>query len=270
MIPEFINYCEKSKRLSKKTCEDYGKDLRYFARWASVKKLSWSTISTTDLMLYQEERTDLKGTTINHQMTALRELYRWLIASGKMSINPAENLTSCKTSMVAWTFADITKADEYLIQPFTSRQELDAKLLFAVLAETGSRLNEILNLKVEDMDEADCSFVVTGKGGKKRRIYYGKRTSYMMNIRKTYGNGKLFENNGERHARYLLNKYFDLLLPGIHPHRLRHSFATILYESGCPMVTIASLLGHSNTRTTERYLHLSETTRKAAYDKYAI
>lgn len=270
MIKEFIEFCEKSKRLSSKTCENYGKDLRYFANWASTKGLRWSTITTADLMNYQKERSDLKGSSINQHVTAIRELYKWMIAVGMISTNPANNLASCKTRPNHWTFADITNADKYLIEPNASMQEMEAKLLFCILAETGCRLNEVLNLKVEDFDETDFSFTTIGKGSKVRRNYYGKRTTYMMEQRKKMGNGQLFSNTGERHARYLLTKYFDQYLHGIHPHRLRHSFATILYESGCPIVTIASLLGHSSSRTTERYLHLSELSRKAAYDKYAI
>lgn len=270
MIKEFIQYERDGRQLSPRTCEEYEKDLKAFAIWAKAKNLRWSLVTTADLMVYQTEHSSLRGTTLNRRITALRMLYNWLIAQGIVKTNPADGITSVITHPRQKKIAEIETADEYLIQPCRSREEMDAKLLYALLAESGCRLSEVIDLEVGDIHINHLSFQVTGKGGKHRTCFYGKRTAYMMQKRiETYGKGRLFEDMSQRHFRTILSKYFWRYCEGIHPHMLRHTFTTRMYEAGMEMHDLSSLLGHSSARTTERYLQLSDEHRETAYRKYS-
>lgn len=270
MIQEYIHYQQAGRHLSLRTCEEYAKDLHYFAKWAATRGLRWSTIRTADLMAYQEACSHLEGTTVNKRLTALRSLFNWMMGQGMLSENPAACISSVRTHPKRRETATIEEYDQYLIEPCRSREEQDAKLLFAMLAETGCRIGEVINLTFENIDIDGLKFKVVGKGLKAREVYYSKRTAYMLQQVAESGRrtGRLFEEYGQRHFRFILSKYFDTDGQHIHPHKLRHTYATRMYHAGCPMKDLASLLGHSSQRTTERYLHISDDHRQQTYREY--
>lgn len=270
MIKEFIEYQRNGRQLSERTCTEYEKDLRAFATWAKGKGLRWSTIESRDIMQYQSEHSQLRGSTVNHRVTAVRQLYTWLKAQGVVNVNPCDTVSSVITHPRERLLLQNDDADPYLVEPVRSREELDAKLLYSLLLESGCRLSEVINLTVEDIDVDNMTFEVVGKGAKQRQCFYGKRTAYMMQQRINLGVGRLFEDYGERHFRYILAKYFSKYQPGIHPHALRHTFTTRYYEAGAPMQELAGLLGHSSARTTERYLHLSNDALMATHRRYVF
>lgn len=258
MIKEYIEYQLQGRHLSARTCTEYAKDLHYFARWASTQGLRWSTIETRHLQAYQEACSHLNGVTTNKRLTAIRSLFSWMMAQGMVSSNPATDLPSVRTRHQK---KESLKGDHdaYLVQPTSCREELDAKMLYALLLETGCRIGEVLDLTLADFKQDELCITVRGKGDKVRTVYYGKRTAYMLTKRQEWGRGeRLFEEYGQRHFRYLLSRYFDTDGQHIHPHLLRHTYASKMYEAGMPMKDLSELLGHSSQRTTERYLDVSD------------
>lgn len=270
MIKEFIQYERDGRQLSPRTCEEYEKDLKSFAIWAKAKNLRWSLVTTADLMAYQTEHKDNSGATTNRRLTVIKQLYNWMISLGMVTANPAEGIQSVINHPRERKTTELMIADEYLIKPCQSREEMDAKLLFSILAESGCRISEVLDLETSDIQIDSLCFYVMGKGQKGRTCFYGKRTAYMLqqHIIK-YGDGRLFENLSQRYYRKILTEYFGKIIPGIHPHMLRHSFTTRFFEAGMEIHDLASLLGHSSARTTERYLHLSDEHRQMVYNKYS-
>lgn len=269
MIAEFISYLRDGLQLCEKTCMEYRKDLTDIARWASVKGLRWSTITTADLMSYQCEHSHLKGATINHRMTALRSFYRWLQQTGHDVTDPAQDLKPVRSFVNKDKAIDYTRADEYLAAPTHRPDERIAKLLWAFLLETGCRLGEAMGLDYSDFDRQHRAVIVDGKGRKRRVVYYGQRTADQLESMGERTEGTVFGQYGERQLRQLFYKYFGGRFHGVHPHQLRRTFATVMHESGCAMVDLASILGHSSVRTTERYLSLSDEWRERQYRQYA-
>lgn len=268
MIQDYIEYQRQGRHLTERTCAEYAKELRYFVRWASPLGLRWSTIQPAHLMSYQQACSRLRGTTTNKRLTALRSFFGWMQQQGLRADNPAVTISSVRTQPVQRGVTDIEAHDRYLVQPSTSREEYDAKLLFAMLAETGCRVGEIVDLTFADLKADEMTAEVDGKGGKPRQVYYGKRTAYMLQQHPDGDQGRLFEAYGQRHFRYILEKYFDTADEHVNPHKLRHTYATRLYEAGCPLKDLASLLGHSSQRTTERYLQISDEHRQKQYRRY--
>lgn len=268
MIKEYIQYQMQGRHLSARTCQEYEKDLRYFARWAKEQGLRWSTIETRHLQAYQQACSNLSGATTNKRLTAIRSLFAWMQAQGWVKENPAQDLQSVRTHHEKKETVK-TDYDHYLVQPSKSREEQDAKMLYALLLETGCRIGEVIDLQMTDVKENELCIDVIGKGNKKRRVYYGKRTAYMYEQRKKWDTGpRLFEEYGQRHFRYILSLYFDTEQQHVHPHMLRHTFATTAYEKGMPIKDLSGLLGHSSQRTTERYLEVSDAHLQRQYTKY--
>ena len=269
MIAEFIEYMQTGIQLCPKTCMEYRKDLTAIARWAREKGLRWSTIRPQDLMQYQCEHSHLKGGTINHRISALRSFYRWLNTQGYDVADPTKDIQPVRSYVEKDKAIDYTRADEYLTQPCVRSEERTAKLLWAFLLETGCRLGEAMRLDYSDIDREHRAVVVDGKGRKRRVVYYGQRTADQLEAIGPRTEGTVFGMYGERQLRQLFYKYFGGKFYGVHPHQLRRTFATVMHESGCPMVDLASILGHSSQRTTERYLSLSDVWRERQYRRYA-
>lgn len=142
-----------------------------------------------------------------------------------------------------------------------------SKIMIKFLYSSGLRVSEICNLKIEDLDLSNRKgFVRGGKGGKDRIFFISKslaeEVGNFIGMSKT---GYLFGNpKGERTTERNIQKIVKLAgrKANIHkpvtPHKLRHSFATHLHDSGTSIRTIQELLGHSNLQTTEIYTHVSE------------
>lgn len=269
MIAEFINYLRDGLQLCERTCTEYHKDLTYIARWANQKELRWSTITTSDLMTYQCEHSHLKGATINHRMSALKCFYRWLQQQGYKVGNPAIALTPVRSYAEKDKALDYTRADDYLNMQSLCAEEKTAKLLWAFLLETGCRLGEAMALKYSDFDREHRAVQVDGKGKKRRVVFYGQRTADQLQQQGEAATGLIFGQYTDRELRTIMYKYFGGKFAGVHPHQLRRTFATVMHESGCPMVDLASILGHSSVRTTERYLSLSDDWRERQYRTFA-
>lgn len=266
MITEFIRYMHDGRHLAPRTCEEYEKSLRHFARWAQPQGLRWSQVRTANLLAYQQYQVELSGLTINTRLTALRMFYRYLINMGMVAENPAEPVPSCRTTHQRRGTVDTDAINHVIAAPSKTRGERDAKLMVALMLDSGARIGEIIDLTFDDIDLDAMQATVIGKGGKRRTIFYGGRTSYM--IEQTAKTGRLFEAYGQRHFRYVIEQTFGNVAKGIHPHLLRHTAATELQEHGADLKTISLILGHSSVRTTERYLHPTDNYIQTQYQAF--
>ncbi|EAG6968652.1 tyrosine-type recombinase/integrase [Listeria monocytogenes] len=146
------------------------------------------------------------------------------------------------------------------------------EFLFDFLFSTGIRVSELSSIKVNLIDLKNKTIIVTGKGNKERMIFYNtklenklirflKLRQQVMEFNKVYhsylfiklNTGKPVTNNFVYYEIVKIGKLYDI---NLHPHTLRHSFATNLLENGCDLRYIQEFLGHSSILTTQRYTHL--------------
>jgi len=142
-----------------------------------------------------------------------------------------------------------------------------SKLIIKFLYSSGLRVSEICNLEVKDLELKDNKgFVRSGKGGKDRLFFIsetlrdelykyldGRKTGYLF---PNHSNNQLSSRNIQKLVA-LAGKKAEIIKQ-VTPHKLRHSFATHLHDSGTSIRTIQELLGHSNLQTTEIYTHVSQ------------
>ncbi len=224
--------------------------------------------------LRSARRVDLRGflfqvgrgrapATVARHVSAIRAFYRWQLRTGGMSASPAGDLLPPKVgSRLPDALSERAAAALYEV-PLSPRDEAILEVLYGC----GLRVGEVSALDRQDVDlERRTLRVRHGKGGKERIVPMGPpATSALGRLMGTYTDDlpHLFRNArggrmSPRSIRRVVRKAGILAgSPGLHPHALRHSFATHLLDRGADLRGIQELLGHASLSTTQRYTHVS-------------
>lgn len=270
MVNEFLEYQRKVKGLSVGTCEEYRKDLRAWVAYAKSKGLTWSRTSKHDVDDWTRAMVEdgLKPRTIKKRVGVVRCIYRWMVHEGLLEVNPA---TYCQTPKVAETLpqtVEVIDVERYLNAPATSVNDRMMKILAALLLESGLRISEALNLRWSDVNLERRSIRIKGKGGKERFAFFGERTvKQLEKIRPEVDACKIFDWT-DIDARYLMYSTLGRYCKGVHPHSLRHTFATMMVGQGMPVKQLSVLMGHKHVETTEIYTHVSTDNLRKNYEQF--
>lgn len=258
MITKFIDYMRKNRNLTEKTCTEYTNELRLFAHWGKPRGLRWSTITQRDVEAYSAHCHDegAKPNTIKKRITAIRMLYKWLQHEGRINVNPALHVESPKNVRQLPKTADCTKIENYLDRQAETDNMAECQLFTAIAYESGMRIGEILSLTGSQINLSDMSCTVKGKGRKERKVFFGRRSASLLARLRNGENGAIFA-HGERYYRWLLENQLGGEINGIHPHMLRHTWATNLVNAGMDLQSVALLMGHASVKTTEIYTHIA-------------
>jgi integrase/recombinase XerC len=264
------------------TIRNYDIDLAQFA--AAVE----AEVETVDLHVLRQWMSglyeqDLSAVTIRRKLAAVRSLFQFLVREGAVAANPArllrtpkapKNLPNVITAEQANTLIDGVGEDK-LERPFPERD----LALFEVLYGCGLRISELVGLNLDHIDHSERWLLVRGKGRKERQVPFGEKAAAAMRryigVRAAnVGEMALFVNyKGSRltarGARGIVKMYSTALAgdSSLHPHSLRHAYATHLLSDGADLRAIQELLGHAQLSTTQRYTQLSLTDLMAVYDK---
>lgn len=226
---------------------------------------------------------ELSKPTIRRKLAAVRGFFDHLLREGVISINRAKLLTTPKmpktlphvpTESQTNELIDAVAARE-LERPFPERD----LALFELLYGCGLRISELCGLNLSDLDRAEGWVLVRGKRKKERQVPVPAKAlqsleSYLEIRKPVSGENALFLNHrglrlSDRGARGILKLYAIALAgdPSLHPHTLRHAYATHLLSAGADLRAIQELLGHASLSTTQRYTQLSLLDLMKVYDK---
>lgn len=271
MLTHFENYLRHIKGYSDRTCSEYLKDLKGFARWAKANKegAKWSTLTRSDIDEYitMRAKEGIKPATTNRELSAISALYRFFIREGLMTSNPAR-------------FQSRRKQGEHLPNTIPSEDLRKAyehsvgvvHVWIGLLSTTGIRISELLGLNWEDIDFKSCALEIHGKGNKDRIVY--TTSEYLELMRQAYERnpieGRIFRYS-ERDARHMI---WEALKPWsrakqLSPHAIRHTFATTLARQGVNVATIATILGHNRIATTQKYIDMAQMDCRAISAQYS-
>lgn len=257
MIQEFINYQQKVKNLSGNTLRSYETDLKSFTHWAAAHELRWSTIEQQHITDYMAELHDRgkRPATIKRHLSAIRNCLAFAMHQGWLTKNAAFYVESPKLEDTLPQAADEQQIVGYLSnEPRTEQSEV-IHALVALLYETGLRIQEALDLRLEDFDPVAHTIRIHGKGRKERIVGYGQRTiEHCVRIAGRYGQ-HLFPAWGQETMRFRF--YAELRAAHTHPHAIRHLWATKMLTKGANINNISLLMGHKSVKTTERYAKLT-------------
>lgn len=268
MINEYLTYLKDNRNLSDNTIEGYNNDLRQFVKYAAAQGLRWSTIRKQHIedFLAQLKRSDIAPTSINRKLSSIRGLMTWANHNGMIPTNPSRWIRAQKTEEKLPVAANKELLERYLATSPSTYQARIVHALISLLMDTGIRIQEAIDLRIEDVNTQQRTIMIHGKGRRERIVYYTELTErhcgLVGNMRPHY----LIPISDQRTLRYMI--YSELKGANIHPHAIRHLFATNLLENGADINVISKLLGHKSVKTTERYAKVSDSTMRTQYYQY--
>jgi len=288
IIMEYLSYMESVRGCSPRTVEAYGNDLLRYVNYCANHGFVPEEANAYEVQSFIAELTAEKmaATSVNRCLSTIRGFYRWMARFEKRIDNPCCSLRSIKTPVrlpnVLWEdeMADFAALPEStgILWP-----ERDKALIMAMYSG-GLRISEAVSLSMAnisaDLDEAK----ITGKGGKQRYVFFSDEavTAIQEYLPQRAERLKKLGIDGKKSALFISRKGQPISIPGvrwiisryalhsgmgknIHPHALRHSFATHLVNSGCDVRVVQEMLGHSSISTTQRYTHVNLEKMKKVY-----
>ena len=270
-IEEYIAYVTDVKNLSKNTSLSYNRDLKKLAEF--VTSLNISSYELIDEDICSAWIGDLynKGNnprSIQRHLSSAKGLFRYLKKNGLISSSPFDLVTAPKTSSNLPDVLSPEDVEQLLNFKPSSLIEIRDMAIIELMYSSGLRVSETVGVNISDFEEDMSFLIVIGKGTKTRLVPLGRFAinaikNWLLErekiVRKT---DALFLNSqGTRLSVRSVQIRLKALalkqgLPPIHPHMLRHSFATHMLESSGDLRTIQELLGHSSLSTTQIYTKL--------------
>ncbi|HZK19245.1 MAG TPA: tyrosine-type recombinase/integrase [Treponemataceae bacterium] len=286
LIDEYIAYIDGVRNLSACTVESYKNDLKILVellskniRLASKNDITVSDITIEDLrrcigILSKEKKA---AASINRFISVVRNFFAYCRRFSYITNNEANELKMVKTSIKVPQFMTEGEVDLLCTQPHSKNilwQSRDTAL-FAMLYSSGCRVSEMASLKMADFSGLRDSAMITGKGGKDRRVYFSDDAVSALNMYLPERKAKLQRLRKSTHAVFISQKATSLTSGGIQyivrryssvegsnkpvtPHAFRHTFATQLLNNGADVRVVQELLGHASISTTQRYTHITD------------
>ena len=270
------------------TIRNYEADLRQFLGYLTRGGLSAPEPKEIDQLLLREwladlHAQDLSRPTIRRKLAAVRSLFEHFLREGYVTVNRAKLLTTPKMPMllpsVPTEQQTNTLIDEVAAEKLERPHPKRDLAIFELLYGCGLRISELCGLDMDDMDLREGWLRVRGKRKKERQVPVpGKALAalraYLEDRHAGPGERAVFVNHRggrltDRGARGILKMYAIALAgdSGLHPHSLRHAYATHLLSAGADLRAIQELLGHASLSTTQKYTQLSLKDLMNVYDK---
>jgi integrase/recombinase XerD len=285
LLEEFTRYLSLERGLSPRTVSAYSSDVGAFLAWAELKKIEprAANKSILDDFLWDEKERGLSATSLFRKVEALKSFFAYQAIEGRLPENPAENLKGPRTPKRLPKF--LTKADaaRLLAAPNgTSYEDVRERALLEVLYAAGLRVSELLSLKPESVNLQENWVRVLGKGAKERLVPIHPRAASALkaylSLRERHFKNPAPELFIGRSGKSLSRVQFWRVLRAlgeraglktkIHPHLLRHTFATHMLAGGADLRSVQEMLGHADLSTTQIYTHLDAEALKAAHAKH--
>lgn len=287
-ISEFLDYMRYERRRSEQTLQGYRLDLEAYVAYLDTLEghVTIDTADTEDIRGWIEAMMDRGNspTSICRRLSAVRSMYRYALARGLVSHDPAHIVRGPKKSRYLPQFVREDDMDRLLDSAEWGSDYINtrARTILILLYETGMRASELTSLDDSSVDFAQGEIRVTGKGNKQRAIPFGDelRTQLHEYIRQRdamwqqrIDTALILNDRGSRMTYVQLRKEVMTRLSAIgnlakrSPHVLRHSFATAMLNNGADLESVQKLLGHSELSTTEIYTHTTFEQLKKVYSK---
>ena len=279
LVKEFLSHLQHSKRYSAHTLKAYRRDLQ---RYIGELNKACAEADPKDIQRFVSglHHRQLTAKTIQRHLSAVRSFYEHLLRRQLIAVNPARLVSAPKAKRNLPKVLDADKASQLL--DFTAQKDDRAICDQAVLElfyGSGLRLSEVVNLRIADLDLNQGFVDVLGKGNKRRLVPLGRHCvkalkrwlgahpnpladSWLLPGR---GTGPLSPRTIQSRIKRVAQR--QLGEDSLHPHMLRHSFATHMLESSGDLRAVQELLGHADIATTQIYTHLDFQHLAKVYDK---
>lgn len=286
LLDQFVSHLKNERRLSLHTVSNYSRDLQQFAQYCEEKDLAqWKDCNVFFMRAFiaSKHRKGLSGRSIQRHIATIRSFFAYLLREGIVKTNPMVGLSAPKADRKLPSPLDVDQVSRLLDNKEANEPVLIRDLaMMELMYSSGLRLAELVSLNVDDIDFNEGTLPVTGKGSKTRVLPVGKYAlesiKRWLSVREALCESSeqraLFvSKRGRRISERNVQERFRLwgirqaIDSHVHPHRLRHSFASHLLESSGDLRAVQELLGHSDISTTQIYTHLDFQHLAEVYDR---
>ncbi len=272
-VGRFRQYLDKERRLSRHTGSNYARDLQALTRYCDREGIAdWAVLDHAQLRLFaaRSHAGGLAPRSIQRRLSAVRSFLNFLIREGILSRNCALEVRAPKGQRRLPVTLDADTMGRLLEIPADDPLATRDRAIMELLYSSGLRLAELVGLNLQDLNAADRTVRVLGKGSKTRVIPVGRKalsalSAWLKQRRsqvKDDSQAMFVGTTGRRLGPRAVQKrvaYWALrqgLPMHVHPHLFRHSFASHLLESSGELRGVQELLGHADIATTQVYTHL--------------
>lgn len=280
LVEEFLAHLARERRLSPLTVQSYGRDLRDLLALVAgrpVEHLEAHDVRRCVALLHAR---GLSGRSLARKLSAWRGFFGWLGREGVLTRNPAAGLRAPRSPRRLPASLTPDEAARLLDGEASGDRELCDQALFELIYSSGLRLAEAAGLDPMDVDLREGTVRVTGKGSRTRVVPLGAKAAAAIEAWlpararcAAPGENALFVGaRGRRIGHRAVQKRLDALASRrgldtkIHPHVLRHSFASHVLQSSGDLRAVQELLGHASISTTQVYTHLDFQHLAKVYD----
>jgi integrase/recombinase XerC len=279
-IDEFIGSLH---HLSLPTRKAYRRDLNVLLDFCDLETINhWDELDGHRLrgFVAWRHRRGIGGRTLQRNLSAIRAFYRYLLASGAVSLNPVQGILPPKSPRNLPKVMDADQTAQLVEIKDNDILAIRDKAILELMYSSGLRLAELVGLDLANIDFSDAVVTVTGKGKKTRSIPVGRHA--LKALKKWLKSRQALvdadetavfvsrrgKRIGPRSIQQRLKQWAirQGLANHVHPHMLRHSFASHLLESSGDLRAVQELLGHADISTTQVYTHLDFQHLAKVYD----
>jgi integrase/recombinase XerC len=282
----FLKYLQHEKRYSQHTIRSYLDDLDQFISFCGSDENTFEPVNVDHKKIrnwiVDMVNNNISVRSVKRKISTLKSFYKYLLREGVINYNPVEKVLTPKADNKLPVFINKKHMDILLddIDFGNDYKGVRNKLIIEMFYNTGIRVSELINLKINDLNITELKLRVIGKRNKERIIPFTKifKESLLryLNLRndvfRSGGEDYLFltEKNSKMYPKLvyrIVNRYLNLIttIEKKSPHVLRHTFATHMLNAGADLNAIKELLGHSNLAATEIYTHNTFERLKSIY-----
>lgn len=286
-IKEYLDYLLIERNYSPQTVKSAQYDLEKFFRFLASEDVLMDDVDVIVIrnFLTVELNNHISKRSCKRRLSTLRHFYEFLVKKGYVKDNPFIFVSSPKTDKKFPKVLYQDQVRQILDDNLARKDELALRdqAILELLYFTGMRASELVSLNVQDLELNSRTVRIFGKGRKERIVPFSNECQrvlkqYLKECRpilfsrnENPVNALILNHNGDRLTTRGLEYILDMIeektgnYVGLHPHVLRHSFATHLLENGADLKTIQELLGHESLNATQIYTHVTEDTMRETF-----
>ena len=278
-VEAFLEHLRVERNVSAHTRDAYQRDLAALCAWAAMRSRGVLELRNDEIRAFvaSEHRRGLSPKSLQRRLSACRSFYLWLLKRGRIDANPADAIRAPKAARKLPQVLDVDEAVQLVEVATDAPLGLRDRALLELFYSSGLRLSEVCALKWADLDFAQGLVTVLGKGSKQRIVPVGSHARNALAALREEAAGQpgdfVFPGRGgaqisSRAVQLRMKKLAAQrgVFKRVHPHLLRHSFASHMLESSGDLRGVQELLGHADIATTQIYTHLDFQHLAKVYD----
>ena len=286
VLKQYLDYIEKSKKLSKNTVASYNRDLKKYLNYLSSNDINISDVVENDIISYliELEKDDVSVSSISRMISSIKSYHDYLFFNKFAKTDPSKNIKKPKVDRNTVEILTEEEVDKLLkFEDLSTPKKIRDKAIFEVLYGTGIKVSELIEMNLEDVD-LDIDYIYCGNSKNQRviplcettKLYLSKYINDSRNSLADENEKALFVNTqGQRFTRQglwkVIKKYAQKadIRKNINPTALRHSFAIHLLNGGANVAVVSKILGNSNLSSLQLYLkYIDKNLRKEIKEKH--